>query len=44
MNGFDTKESLLGYFGTSEAPQKASAVVDFVIHVTKLDSDVKQLI
>ena len=42
--GFDKKESLLGYFGTSEPPQKALAIVDFVMHTTKMVPEAKKLL
>lgn len=41
---FDQKESLLGFFGTSEPPQKALAIVDFVMHTTKMDIENKKLL
>lgn len=43
-NDFDGKESLLGFYGTSEAPQKASAIVDFIMHTTKLSQPIKKLL
>jgi len=43
-NNFDKKESLLGFYGTTEPPQKALAIVDFVMHTTKLDTDLKTLL
>lgn len=41
---FDKKDALLGYYGTSDPPQKALNIVDFVMHTTKLSAESKKLL